>query len=74
MNEAAVAHRGSGSQPLLNGPSAVTCLRGIGCSLSLQLPLPTVATTAAPLSTSMYSEACAFLVQADDGYAGAHVL
>jgi len=41
--------------------------------MSLQLPLPAVAATAAPLATSMYSEACAFLVQAA-GYAGAHVL
>jgi len=69
----AVAHRGSGHQPSLNRPSAVTCHRGIGCSLSSQLPLPAVTITAAPLATPMYSEACAFLVQAA-GYACAHVL
>ena len=40
--------------------------------MSLQLPLPAVAATATPLATSMYSKACAFLVQAA-GYAGAHV-
>ena len=51
----------------------VTLCRGRGHHLSLQLPLPAVATTAAPLAASMYSEACTFLVQAA-GYAGAHVL
>jgi hypothetical protein len=45
----------------------------LGCSLSSQLPLPAVAATAVPLVTSMYSEACVFLVQAA-GYTGDHVL
>ena len=34
----------------------------------MQLPLPAVAAPTAPLATSIYSEACAFLVQAA-GYA-----
>jgi hypothetical protein len=35
--------------------------------------MPTVAATTAPLAASMFSKACAFLVQAA-GNAGAHVL
>ena len=59
--------------PTVEMAVAVTCCQGIGCRLSLQLPLPTVAATAASLALSMYSKACAFLAQAA-GYTGAHVL